>query len=1089
MEVLLSQLDALSFSGRMARMAELGRLSLTDTAVRETLAAWEQGEWYQRFLSLQACYGSRDGAHVLRALADPSRSVRGLAVGLVPTACSDEQVREALRQLPDTWLPGVLRGLCGAKRRNAVDRFLEELAANDDPRLGRYLSYGTAEFARRHLDRVAEGASDTDWRRLARHHPEVAVETLLARSEAATGPDARLRWQANAVLNRLARFRPERALELVRSLLRHSTPRELNLDMVLRYRPQALIDLLLARADAPGIDLSEVAHRLGPQRLRTVLERFPKHITPRDDWFRRLDPEQRREVYRLKEHAWRSNLGLWPQALVALLPREERQREGRRHLRLPHLVTRPTEQIPYARFLPWDEATAWLERFLKNPDPALRAAALSAQVGAARYQREHLGDVLALVRARTFEQDPIRFVMLTALADLPPARWREEHLEPLSTILQAALNAADLSYASAAAAERLVIALLPFHSAWSADWLGKLVKARGQVNFPNLADRLTERQVLQIAPALVPVLRSWQTRERESALAAAAMSLGRRLKVLPEVLELLEEIIRDTRRSGIASQAFYLLSEHAPERMEALVPSLLAEDPSWITQSPVYEYLHYRRQDLLDPYLGRQTYKGRFSTGKTAFLLPVRGGFERWTPRQQATFAGSLDAVIRDKQRDSPMIQVCLDRLAELPAVAPKALLREARVENQKLAIRDAALRALGRLDGGQGVPHLIEALDDDRARVAIYALRGSLKEMPADRALALLRAVPRGKITVAKEVVRLMGEIPGEAAYRDLLAMDVEPLHRDVRVALLRGLWSHLERDETWPVLERAAASPDPALATGLAAIPAERLSPAADRRLCALLARLLEHPDPLVSHAALTRLHQLPLNDSGRVLLAPILRHLASAAPGHRGSAAIALFATYQDADTAAVAEAVRSMLPNRRAVDAIVIALIGQLRWDVTRKLALARAVLAVLATDPLLVNLRVKLAVSALPWTELAELLEQVAARQELHGDAVVAAVEKLQDTWSRPDFGNLFQLEQRLTGSQDERLRRIGLGALVASAEYSGWTEAHRERLEVFGRDASPLVAGAAQFTFPPEEGEEEEDEEVDDFGDGEDDEG
>lgn len=58
-------------------------------------------------------------------------------------------------------------------------------------------------------------------------------------------------------------------------------------------------------------------------------------------------------------------------------------------------------------------------------------------------------------------------------------------------------------------------------------------------------------------------------------------------------------------------------------------------------------------------------------------------------------------------------------------------------------------------------MPTLIEAMNDDRARIAIYALRRSLLEMPVSRALLLLRAVPLEKVTVAKEVVRLLGELP----------------------------------------------------------------------------------------------------------------------------------------------------------------------------------------------------------------------------------------------------------------------------------------------------------------------------------------
>jgi hypothetical protein len=86
---------------------------------------------------------------------------------------------------------------------------------------------------------------------------------------------------------------------------------------------------------------------------------------------------------------------------------------------------------------------------------------------------------------------------------------------------------------------------------------------------------------------------------------------------------------------------------------------------------------------------------------------------------------------------------------------------------------------------------------------------------------LAVLRQVPTSKVTVAKEVVRLLGELDGDDAYRALLRMHGPDTHRDIRIAILRALWDHLERDETWSVFERSVADPDWVVASKLADIP----------------------------------------------------------------------------------------------------------------------------------------------------------------------------------------------------------------------------------------------------------------------------
>ena len=203
---------------------------------------------------------------------------------------------------------------------------------------------------------------------------------------------------------------------------------------------------------------------------------------------------------------WRDAEGVIAHNVVAALPGDLRAAEARRHLALPALATRPAQRLPYAALLPWDEARAALDPFIRNPDPELRVAALSSLIGAARYQAARLPDTLRIILDRRNEQDPVRQAMLRALAELPPSRWQAEHLPDLGQAIRDALDAADCSPATAAAAERLVIALLPFQPDWSAQWLATFGRERGGFSSYNLAQQLTEADVRRIAPALLPVL-------------------------------------------------------------------------------------------------------------------------------------------------------------------------------------------------------------------------------------------------------------------------------------------------------------------------------------------------------------------------------------------------------------------------------------------------------------------------------------------------------------------------------------------------------------------------------------------------------
>ncbi len=204
-----------------------------------------------------------------------------------------------------------------------------------------------------------------------------------------------------------------------------------------------------------------------------------------------------------------------------------------------------------------------------------------------------------------------------------------------------------------------------------------------------------------------------------------------------------------------------------------------------------------------------------------------------------------------------------------MPAVAigPIEALCGAGAEN--LAVRDKALMTLGKLDGGRGAPALLAALNDDRARIAIYALRRSLLDMPQEQAVALLRTAPLGKVTVAKEVLRLVGDAGGDKAYAHLQEVAAKSdLHPDVRIALLRALWGFLDREETWRSFEKAACDESLAVARAAIRVPSERLSNLGRRRLAGLLEQLLLLDAPLIRLETLGRLVEAPLKHEGASL-----------------------------------------------------------------------------------------------------------------------------------------------------------------------------------------------------------------------------
>ena len=1066
---LLRQLAALPHAGRCRRMAEVGRSAQSPgpdgAEAAAILAEMRRGIGFERRMALQAGWGSRDPAVAVLSLADASRLVRTAALPLAAALCDGSALLDAL----DTANPAARRALLRQVRRRRrgalLDPYLQRLADRNDREFGALLHHGSAPFVARHLPAMALQAG-LDWRALARAHPRLAAEHLTRMAAAADELDARTASIARVALPVLAEHGPDAALGLVRALARHVALGTLPLSELVRRRPAAVADLCLEADGTRLPPFAPVAHRLDQDRLLALLRRFGT-LGGGDAvrWLRRLPPDRRGAVHALAGRGWRNAEGMVSLPLLMLLPQPVRDAEARRHLALPALQTRPAARLPYAALLPWEEAQAVLAPSLGDPEPDLRAVAWRAMAGCVQFTRSRAADLLTMALLRRHEQDPVRGSILGGMADLPPSTWQAAHLEALGTAFRHALDATDLSPPTAGHIERLLIALLPRHPGWAAGWLATFARERGALGAHGLRHRLRDTDVRRLAPALAPVLREWMAREREGQVFNLALRLGRRIRAWDGLTELVEQALSGT--AGTAAAALRVLAATRPDRLDAIIPGLLRRDPSWITQPVVHGALHRRRQDLLTPFLGRKAYKGRFATGRTYIVLPLHAGFHRWTPTQQALFQSAIMGIIDDAVRDSPALIGAIAQLAALPDIAPDALVQLAALDNPRLADREAALRGLGRRDAGDGLPTLLAALDDERGRIAAYALRRCLLDLPAPAALAVLRRAPMGRVTVAKEVIRLAGDLGGDDAYGWLCAWDAEDLHRDVRVALLRALWSHLDKAATWAVLARAAGSPDPALATAVARLPATALSMAEDGRFSALLASLLGHGDPRVRAAALARCAAAPLADQEQALLGPMLASLASPLPDECRLAADAVFATYAGRRAARVGEAARTVRHNRRAVAVLVLQLRRWARRDQQRCEPTVQAVLDALQPDPVLSAECAGLAAASLPAPAAAAWFDQ--ARPNLHPEALWRAVEVLETRGPR-ELAGLAVLEAAMAGSADERLRRLALAALRGQAEVAqGWTNARLVRLEAFRADPAPLVAGAAQFTFPPDQ--------------------
>ena len=570
------------------------------------------------------------------------------------------------------------------------------------------------------------------------------------------------------------------------------------------------------------------------------------------------------------------------------------------------------------------------------------------------------------------------------------------------------------------------------------------------------------------------VAKQWLGRKWDSQLVGLAASL-KRGEVPAALVAALEEALDRSVYEHQAAPILGVLATRAASDFRRIVPRMLTKDQSFVCLSVVHEFLHRRRTDLLTPCLGTDVIRGRFATGKTRWLLPFWNGFYRWTPQQQELYAAQLACITDDKDRDTPTLFWALIRLPQLMFMTPTTLVRLA--DDKRAAVLEKAVRTLGRCDAGQGVDKLLLCLEDARARYAIYALRRAVLELPPAPALQLLQKVPMQKVTVAKEVVRLLGELRSDAAFSALLALDSPKLHRDIRIALIRALWDHLERDATWQFLERAATGGDWILAARVGDIPPDRLTVEVDRRLAKLLSLVLARKEPEARLELLRRAPVLPMKDRERTFLAACLARLDSRFTDEVAAALAAVLGRANEGDLPAAAAAFSALRDNRRAVDLIGAHILSALPARSAMAARVAQAFVQALAADPRAVPLYLRCALRVhgepLSVDHCVELLREVARRGWLDGAALAAAREAVQALpVARTPIAQLDALQARLQAEHDPALRLLALTVLATVARPDngqGWTAERRARLQTFALDASHLVAGAAEFIFPPAE--------------------
>jgi hypothetical protein len=722
----LQAVETLSYAERVRFMIALGRRR--DTESRAVVSELEHGGFYERLLALHASAGSRDVAHIGRALADPSRSIRQLALRLFPPDSDEAQMRAALVAAPAELRERLLRRV-RTRAPAVVDAVLNTMRT-DDPQYCRLLAIGSPALVKSRSAAFRRRAASSDWRVLARFHPAIALDLLHEWADTTTTADARLLEQVNALLPVLARTEPRRVLQLVETLRQWFDLSRINLSPLVSRLPREVTDLALAAEGPVQVELGGVARHLRTDELIALCKERPHLLSsgPADRtrfpaWFLKLAPEQRLALYTAcrvqlcPPHPERP--GCLPPQVVAVLPRPQREDEARRHVddeRLPL-----AERLRYVDALPWDEVVRRVEASLASSDEEVQARALSAMTSALRYHRDRLPDVLARLRVQQ-NRGRARREVREALLGLPVSVWQEDHLAQLKPLLWSAWPSkgddaykdneqqipADLAW---------LAKLMPQHVDWAAQRFNLLMHNLGEIPERRIVAPLPKETAQRLLQWLTNLLYVWSERGYPEGAAGTlqAFLTRRHRSALRAFVPLLEEIVLERCHprwdddAQAADRALRVLFALQPERRDTLIPALLEGDREWMRVPAITTYVVRQRTDLLTPFFdppASQVNNGAAASGSAGgseeqrVPVTLRRQWIAGTAMQQERLADALMQTIRRQRPPDEHVAQAIQLLALLPAISPARLL--SLTQDPRAQVAAEAQRALRRIDAPQ---------------------------------------------------------------------------------------------------------------------------------------------------------------------------------------------------------------------------------------------------------------------------------------------------------------------------------------------------------------------------------------------------
>ena len=640
---------------------------------------------------------------------------------------------------------------------------------------------------------------------LARQHPDLMLDLAFAELPALDSQARDNWWRHNVLLvDEAIDHEPARVLELISqfgpstwmpvSAAKSGRLAEVDAGRFLRamhkraYRPLSKAAyLILAKANPPELV------QLGRIELFPVLRAFPP--SQRVAFFDAVHADKNMSHVDLDD------------AVLRLLPRSRRAAETRRMRANALAAGEELQARRLAQFLPYDEARETLTELTYAGEATERAEGYPLLIACAA-RNFRLAELLPWLADRLKrEQDPVRMAAFQALAAASPRAFGEA--PELAQIAADAFDARDLSSASSEALAALCVKLLvDAGSELALSILGDMWHRDSWISLGRLDRRLRHGQEHAVYRAFAKTITENASLTIYQPALALVTALGKRAWQMPELMDTLWGAIKDS-HEGEARDAIRLLLDDPRTRNER-VQRIVEIDPSTVFIPEVLRVLQFRRTDLLDVLFGDELPQGRFAPGEVRRVPLGLQGTRRWLPAQRLRYAVLLGALADNPAQDRGVQAAAVRTLGTIHGQDALAYL-----DSEDELVAQAAIAVLPDLPDPVAALRLLldRALSDNRGQAelaSMYTIRRCARRVAPSALAGILLQVQGGRVTVRKELVRLISDFRLPDAVGLLhRAWHAENQHRDVRAAIAFAALSWLDEPAAWDLLRAAVSGP----------------------------------------------------------------------------------------------------------------------------------------------------------------------------------------------------------------------------------------------------------------------------------------